>query len=107
MIDAPTRVSHRAFSIRSKPVRNTAQPALHELFVGTRRQIVTIVATSALALFLGLLYLAAASPRYSATAKLLIDTQRSSTTVSQTSDGSRDIGEGTGPVHAPVSSAGS
>lgn len=77
VINAPTRVSRPASGIRSRPVRKTAPPALYALFVGTRRQIVTIVATAALALLLGLAYLAITPPRYGATAVLLIDPQRS------------------------------
>jgi Mrp family chromosome partitioning ATPase len=57
-------------------VRSASPLALHELFIGTRRQITIIVAVTVAALCLGLLYLVTIPPRYSATAELLIDTQR-------------------------------
>jgi polysaccharide biosynthesis transport protein len=77
VINAPTGAPRPVSGIRSRPVRNTSPPALNELFFGTRLQIATIAATTAVALLLGLLFLAAASPRYRASALLLIDTQRS------------------------------
>jgi len=53
------------------------QLALHELFIGTRRQIAVIVTAIIAAFGIGLLYLSVVSPRYTAVAELLIDTQRS------------------------------
>lgn len=82
MLNAPTRLSHTAPGIRPEASRvafasSTSQLALHELFFGTRRQI-AIVATATIAAFaLGLLYLLVITPRYTAVAELLIDTQRS------------------------------
>jgi Mrp family chromosome partitioning ATPase/capsular polysaccharide biosynthesis protein len=82
MLNAPTRLSHHALGIRPEPARiaparGASQLALHELFIGTRRQIAIIVTATIAALGLGLLYLSAVSPRYTAVAQLLIDTQRS------------------------------
>jgi Mrp family chromosome partitioning ATPase/capsular polysaccharide biosynthesis protein len=82
MLNAPTRLSHTALGVRPEvariaPVRNGSQLALHELFIGTHRQIAIVVIATVTALSLGLLYLLAVSPRYTAVAELLIDTQRS------------------------------
>jgi capsular exopolysaccharide synthesis family protein len=77
MLDAPTRLSHPALGIRPETARSASQLALHELFVGTRRQIATILIATVAASVLGLFYLSIVSPRYTAVALLLIDTQRS------------------------------
>jgi len=76
MLNAPTRLSHPDFGIRPES-RRAPQLALHELFIGTRRQIAIIVTATIAAFFLGLLYLSMVSPRYTAVAELLTDTQRS------------------------------
>jgi capsular exopolysaccharide synthesis family protein len=82
MLNAPTRLSHTALGTRPEvariaPARSASQPALHELFIGTRRQIAIVVTATVAALSLGLLYLTAVPARYTAMAELLIDTQRS------------------------------
>lgn len=82
MLNAPRRLSQSALGIRPEaariaPAPSASQLPLHELFIGTRRQIAIIVTATIAAFGLGLLYLAAAPPRYTAVAELLIDTQRS------------------------------
>ena len=82
MLDAPKRLLHPALGIRPEaariaPARSASQLALHELFIGTRRQIAIIMTATIAAFGFGLLYLATASPRHTAVAELLIDTQRS------------------------------
>ena len=76
MLNAPTRLSHTALGGRPA-ARSVPQLALHELFIGTRRQIAVIVTAIIAAFGIGLLYLSVVSPRYTAVAELLIDTQRS------------------------------
>src|SRR5258706_13253860 len=77
MLNAPKRLLHPALGIRPEAARSAPQVALHELFIGTRRQIAIIVTATIAAFGLGLLYLSTVSPRYTAVAELLIDTQRS------------------------------
>jgi capsular exopolysaccharide synthesis family protein len=77
MLNPPTRLSHPALHIRPAAARGEPQWALHELFIGTRRQIAIILAATIVATSLGLIYLSMASPRYAAVAQLLIDTRRS------------------------------
>ena len=77
MLNAPTRLSYPALGIRPEAARSAPQLALYELFIGTRRQIAIIVIATIAASGLGLLYLSVASPRYTAVAQLLSDTQRS------------------------------
>ena len=76
MLNAPTRLSHPEFGIRPEGARRAPQLALHELFFGTRRQIAIIVTATIAAFCFGLLYLSIVSPRYTAVAELLTDTQR-------------------------------
>jgi Mrp family chromosome partitioning ATPase/capsular polysaccharide biosynthesis protein len=82
MLNAPTRLSHTALGIRPEvtrisPARSASQLPLHELFIGTRRQIAIVLTATIAAFSLGLIYLLAVSPHYTAVAELLIDTQRS------------------------------
>jgi capsular exopolysaccharide synthesis family protein len=77
VLNSPTRLSHPGLGIRPEMGRSAPQLPLHELFIGTRRQIAIIVAATIAAFGFGLLYLSTVSPRYTAVAELLIDTQRS------------------------------